>query len=113
MAPACTPRLDFLGSSCFAEKTAGQGCWIVLDFLGFSCPNLEFSIGYTRILARKVRRDFPAVRNPRAFAALALARRFWRRSSLFRGLGAESCHFFTFAIPKPAASVIVRVRGCT
>ena len=36
----------FLAAGHFAAKTPADACWIVLDFLGFSRPNLEFSMGY-------------------------------------------------------------------
>ncbi|HEY6518817.1 MAG TPA: hypothetical protein VIZ19_05545, partial [Roseiarcus sp.] len=36
----------FLGSGCFAAKTADYEGWISLDFLGFSRPNLDLSMGY-------------------------------------------------------------------
>jgi hypothetical protein len=39
--------LVFLVWSCFTAKAAVPNCWILLDFLGFSRQNLDFSIGYT------------------------------------------------------------------
>src|SRR3984957_8330703 len=36
----------FLAPGHFAAKTPADECWIVLDFLGFSRPNLDFSMGY-------------------------------------------------------------------
>ncbi len=38
--------LGFLGPGHFAAKTPVDECWIVLDFLGFSRPNLYFSMAY-------------------------------------------------------------------
>src|SRR3984957_146613 len=40
------PFWVFLAPSHFAAKTPADECWIVLDFLGFSRPNLDFSMGY-------------------------------------------------------------------
>src|SRR3984957_14162478 len=42
------PGLGFLGTSRFAAKTLGFGGWKSLDFLGFSRPNRDLSMGYTR-----------------------------------------------------------------
>ena len=39
-------RLGFLGPSHFAANTPANECWIVLDFLGFSRQNRDFSMGY-------------------------------------------------------------------
>jgi hypothetical protein len=39
-------RLDFLGRCLFLVKTFVSGGWICFDFLGFSRPNRDFSIGY-------------------------------------------------------------------
>jgi hypothetical protein len=38
--------LGFLGRSHFAAKTPVYGYWITLDFLGFSRPNRDLSMGY-------------------------------------------------------------------
>jgi hypothetical protein len=38
--------LDFLGRCLFLVKTFDSGGWICLDFLGFSRPNPDFSVGY-------------------------------------------------------------------
>jgi hypothetical protein len=46
-------RLGFLGGSLFAAKTSIQGCWISLDFLGFSRQNRDLSMGYTRFSLNK------------------------------------------------------------
>jgi hypothetical protein len=40
-------RLDFLGSWLFCSEGPPDVGWIVLDFLGFSRPNLDSSMGYT------------------------------------------------------------------
>jgi hypothetical protein len=39
-------RLDFLGSWLFSFENPDSGGWIFLDFLGFSRPNLDLSVGY-------------------------------------------------------------------
>jgi hypothetical protein len=39
-------RLGFLGPSYFAAKPPDYAYWILLDFLGFSRPNRDFSMGY-------------------------------------------------------------------
>jgi hypothetical protein len=36
----------FLAPGRFAAKTPIHGYWIFLDFLGFSRPNLDLSMGY-------------------------------------------------------------------
>jgi hypothetical protein len=38
--------LGFLGSGPFCLKTPDYEGWISLDFLGFSRPNLDFSMSY-------------------------------------------------------------------
>jgi hypothetical protein len=38
--------LDFLGPGRFAAKTPIASYWISLDFLGFSRPNRDLSMGY-------------------------------------------------------------------
>ena len=40
------PDLGFLGSSPFAAKTPDYEGWKSLDFLGFSRPNRDLSMGY-------------------------------------------------------------------
>jgi hypothetical protein len=42
------PSLGFLGTSPFRRETLGFVGWKSLDFLGFSGPNRELSMGYTR-----------------------------------------------------------------
>jgi hypothetical protein len=39
--------LDFLGRRPFRRKNVDYAGWICLDFLGFSRPNLDLSMGYT------------------------------------------------------------------
>jgi hypothetical protein len=39
-------HLDFLGGSRFGREIPDSDYWISLDFLGFSRPNLDFSMGY-------------------------------------------------------------------
>jgi hypothetical protein len=38
--------LGFLGGWLFAAKAPDYAYWILLDFLGFSRPNRDFSMGY-------------------------------------------------------------------
>jgi hypothetical protein len=58
MTSARSIRLGFLGAWPFRHETQAFGYWISLDFLGFSRPNRDFSMGYTtfffagRIFAR-------------------------------------------------------------
>ena len=40
------PFWVFLAPGHFAAKTPADECWIVLDFLGFSRPNQDVSMGY-------------------------------------------------------------------
>jgi hypothetical protein len=40
------PDLGFLGPSLFRFGNPRFWGWISLDFLGFSCPNLDLSMGY-------------------------------------------------------------------
>jgi hypothetical protein len=40
--------LGFLGPRRFAAKTIADRGWKSLDFLGFSRPNRDLSMGYTR-----------------------------------------------------------------
>jgi hypothetical protein len=37
---------DFFARLPFAAKTPINSCWIFLDFLGFSRPNRDLSMGY-------------------------------------------------------------------
>jgi hypothetical protein len=39
--------LGFLARGQFGSKSPDRSRWIILDFLGFSRPNLDFSMGYT------------------------------------------------------------------
>jgi hypothetical protein len=47
-------RLGFLGRGCFRAETKDYRYWIVLDFLGFSCPDLDLSIGYGGITEQRI-----------------------------------------------------------
>jgi len=47
--------------------------WIFLDFLGFSRPNLDFSIGYTGFSAKKISRALLWRRGAAGTGAAALA----------------------------------------
>jgi hypothetical protein len=49
----------FLARSRFAAETAVHNYWILLDFLGFSRPNLDFSMGYTGFSLKKFSRPLP------------------------------------------------------
>jgi len=77
---ACSPRSStcdarratsrsiwvFLGCGCFVLKTPSQGGWKSLDFLGFSRPNLDLSMGYERFSRIIFRRAFSRTsRSPR------------------------------------------------
>jgi hypothetical protein len=44
-------RLGFLDSARFGAKSPNSAYWIVLDFLGFSRPNLDLSMGCEGFLA--------------------------------------------------------------
>jgi hypothetical protein len=50
-----------LAQSRFAMKTPIYRYWFFLDFLGFSRPNLDLSIGYGDLRAKKFRCPFPGV----------------------------------------------------
>jgi hypothetical protein len=43
----------FLADRCFGAKTSLSSYWISLDFLGFSRPNRDFSMGYADFTAKK------------------------------------------------------------
>jgi hypothetical protein len=55
--------LGFLGTAPFAAKTQDYEGWKSLDFLGFSRPNRDLSMGYAR------------------FSEKFISHRFWRRES--------------------------------
>jgi hypothetical protein len=55
-------RLGFLGAGRFAAGTLGNGYWILLDFLGFSRPNRDFSMGYAGFSREEFSRAFFADR---------------------------------------------------
>jgi hypothetical protein len=46
-------RLGFLGSWLFRCENPDYESWISLDFLGFSRPNIDFSMGYVGFLAEE------------------------------------------------------------
>jgi hypothetical protein len=60
-APFVDPVWVFLERARFAAKTLGFGGWKSLDFLGFSRPNRDLSMGYT---------GFPRKFFPRAFCPM-------------------------------------------
>jgi hypothetical protein len=51
---ACTIDLDFLGPSRFCPGSPENKAWISLDFLGFSRPNRDFSMGYAAFCRKKI-----------------------------------------------------------
>jgi hypothetical protein len=57
----------------FAAKTRADEGWILLDFLGFSRPNLDFSMGYTDLRRKKfftrLVADVSAGRRPASLSA--------------------------------------------
>src|ERR1700735_5198707 len=55
------PVWIFLAGRCFSSKTVDSGGWICLDFLGFSRPNPDFSMGYSD---KRRQKFFPAVWGP-------------------------------------------------
>jgi len=57
-------RLDFLGAHPFAAKTSGYEPWIFLDFLGFSRPNLDLSMGYADFSPARFSRALPRREKP-------------------------------------------------
>jgi hypothetical protein len=48
--------LGFLGCGRFGAKAPKSGYWIVLDFLGFSRQNRDFSMGYGEFSGKKISR---------------------------------------------------------
>jgi len=53
--------LGFAWWSDLAAKIADYGYWICLDFLGFSRPNLDLSIGYTKKVREIISQPFLAL----------------------------------------------------
>jgi hypothetical protein len=51
-------HLGFLGSWPFRCETARHELWISLDFLGFSRPNRDFSMGYAAFTRKDISRAF-------------------------------------------------------
>jgi hypothetical protein len=49
------PGLGFLGSPRFPAKTPDFEAWKSLDFLGFSRPNRDFSMGCEGFSVKKIR----------------------------------------------------------
>jgi hypothetical protein len=56
--------LGFLEVGRFAAKSPGDGYWILLDFLGFSRPNRDFSMGYAGFSRENFSRALSADREP-------------------------------------------------
>jgi hypothetical protein len=56
--PFVDPVWVFLAGSHFGAKTLGFGGWISLDFLGFSRPNLDLSMGYADKSEKNFSRPF-------------------------------------------------------
>jgi hypothetical protein len=54
MAAATRFRLGFLGLRPFCLETVVFRYWILLDFLGFSRQNQDFSMGYDRFIKKTV-----------------------------------------------------------
>jgi hypothetical protein len=52
--------LGFLGSRPFRRKAHAYQGWISLDFLGFSRPNQDFSMGYATFRRKNISRAFSA-----------------------------------------------------
>ena len=48
--------LGFLGARPFRCEYPARGGWIILDFLGFSRPNRDLSMGYTASTAKNFSR---------------------------------------------------------
>jgi hypothetical protein len=57
-------RLGFLGPSLFRSENPDSGGWIVLDFLGFSRPNLDLSMGYTEKSSKEIFATFVPLEHP-------------------------------------------------
>jgi hypothetical protein len=55
----------FLAGGCFAAKAPAYGPWIALDFLGFSRPNRDLSMGYADFSRRNFSRALPPLRETR------------------------------------------------
>jgi hypothetical protein len=63
------PVWVFLGSGRLAAKTLVYGGWKDLDFLGFSRPNLAFSMGYAGFSLKEISRALLPPRQNRGTAA--------------------------------------------
>jgi hypothetical protein len=53
-------RLGFLAASPFGRKSPDLEHWIFLDFLGFSRPNRDFSMGYAGFSRDEISRALSA-----------------------------------------------------
>src|ERR1700729_30807 len=67
--PSCRSVWIFLAGRRFAAKTPEYEVWISLDFLGFSRPNRDLSMGYKRFSeedfsSRFCPREAPSKRRP-------------------------------------------------
>jgi hypothetical protein len=58
----------FLAPACFSTKTPTYERWISLDFLGFSRPKRDLSMGYTRFSLENFSRRFLALRSAKSGA---------------------------------------------
>jgi hypothetical protein len=58
----------FLAPACFSTKTPTYERWISLDFLGFSRPKQDLSMGYTRFSLENFSRRFLALRSAKSGA---------------------------------------------
>jgi hypothetical protein len=74
--------LDFLGPRLFRCEHLNYEGWISLDFLGFSRPNRDLSIGYAAFPTSLFLPAFVVVKEPSERLAHDLA---WRRDGLLMG----------------------------
>jgi hypothetical protein len=71
-------HLVFLGPRRFVAKTPAYKGWIILDFLGFSRPNRDFSMGYTDFSEENFSsRFFPNLRIAELELAVEAMRKRW------------------------------------
>ena len=75
------PGLGFLGTSHLGAETPGFGGWISLDFLGFSRPNLDLSMGYAGFSSENFSSPFCR----REIAIDTFSPRFGMRNELLMG----------------------------
>jgi hypothetical protein len=64
MSRSIGPDLGFLGGSLFLRKTQDYEGWKSLDFLGFSRPNLDLSMGYAGFSGNFFLAPFVAAKAP-------------------------------------------------